>query len=85
MNSLNDLVQHFLKDVYYAEQRSLRSVPEMVRAAQSAALKQALEARAQIARSQVEHLEKVFEFFMQRPGGATCEALLGVLTESEAC
>ena len=39
MNSLNDLAQHFLKDMYYAEQQSLRFVPEMVRAAQSAALR----------------------------------------------
>ncbi len=83
MNNLNDLVQHFLRDMYYAEQQSLRFVPEMVRAAQSAALKQALEAQAQIARSQVEHLEKVFESFGQRPEGATCEALLGMLKESE--
>jgi ferritin-like metal-binding protein YciE len=83
MNNLNDLVQHFLKDMYYAEQQNLRSVPEMLRAAQSAALKQALETQAQISRAQVEYLEKVFEAFGQRPEGATCEALLGMLKEQE--
>ena len=83
MNNLYDLVQHFLKDMYYAEQQNLRFVPEMVRAAQSGALKQALEAQAQITRAQVQYLEKVFEAFGQRPEGATCEALLGMFKEQE--
>jgi len=83
MDNLNDLVIHFLKDMYYAEQQSLRFVPEMMRAAQSAALKQALETQAQMTRAQVQYLEKVFEALGKRPEGATCEALLGMLKEAE--
>lgn len=39
MQNMNDLFLHFLKDMYYAEQQTLRTFPQMLAAAQSQALK----------------------------------------------
>ena len=83
MKNLNDLFLHFLKDMYYAEQQTMRSLPQMVAAAQGEALKRALDAQAQATRNHVAQLEKVFEAVGQRPEGATCEALLGMVKEAE--
>src|SRR5918993_2358535 len=83
MKSLNDLFLHFLKDMYYAEQQTMRSLPQMVAAAQGEALKKALDAQAQATRNHVAQLEKVFESVGKRPEGATCEALLGMVKEAE--
>jgi ferritin-like metal-binding protein YciE len=54
--------------MYYAEQQTLRSMPEPARAAQSAALKQALDAQAQMIRAQIKGLEKVFQTFLEATG-----------------
>ena len=83
MQNMNELFLHFLKDMYYAEQQALRTFPQMLAAAQSQALKHAFEQQAQAARSQVAQLEKVFAAIGQRPEGATCEALLGMVKETE--
>lgn len=83
MKSLNDLFLHFLKDMYYAEQQTMKSLPQMVAAAQGEALKRVLDAQAQATRNHVALLEKVFEAVGKRPEGATCEALLGMVKEAE--
>jgi ferritin-like metal-binding protein YciE len=83
MENMNDLFLHFLKDMYYAEQQTLRTFPQMLAAAQSQALKQAFEQQAKAARDHVANLEKVFEAIGKRPEGVTCEALLGMVKETE--
>ena len=83
MQNMNDLFLHFLKDMYYAEQQTLRTFPQMLAAAQSQALKQAVDQQTQGARNHIAQLEKVFEALGKRPEGATCEALLGMVKEME--
>jgi ferritin-like metal-binding protein YciE len=83
MQDMNGLFLHFLKDMYYAEQQALRTYPQMVAAAQSQALKQTVEQQVQAARNHVAQSEKVFEAMGKRPEGATCEALLGMVKETE--
>ena len=41
MQTMNGLFLHFLKDMYHAEQQTLRTFPRMMSAVQSQALKQA--------------------------------------------
>ena len=60
MDNMNELFLHFLKDMYYAEQQTVRTFPQMLAAAQSQALKQAFEQQAKAARDHVALLEKVF-------------------------
>jgi ferritin-like metal-binding protein YciE len=83
VKNINDLFLHFLKDMYYAEQQTLRTLPQMMAAAQSEALRRAFDARSAATRNHVAQLEKVFEAVGKRPEGATCEALLGMVKETE--
>jgi ferritin-like metal-binding protein YciE len=58
MKTGEELVLHFLKDMYYAEKAVLKLLPELVAAASSEQLKQTLqkhteEAKAQLARRRV--------------------------------
>ena len=43
MNTFDELLLHFLKDMYFAEQHALKGMPAFVAAAKSAAVKQTLE------------------------------------------
>jgi ferritin-like metal-binding protein YciE len=83
MQNMTDLFLHFLKDMYYAEQQVLRFFPELIRAAQNDALKKAFSSQAEATRTHVQTLEKIFEAMGRRPEGITCEAVLGLLKESE--
>ena len=60
MQTMTDLFLHFLKDMYYAEQQMLKSLPEMTRAAQNEALSKALSAQAEVIRQHVKTLNPYF-------------------------
>ena len=83
MQNMTDLFLHFLKDMYYAEQQMLKSLPQLTRAAQNQALSTTLSAQAEAARRHVQMLESVFQSLGARAEGVTCDALLGLLKESE--
>src|SRR5208337_5352367 len=83
MKTMTDLFLHFLKDMYYAEQQMLKSLPEMIRSAQNEALGKALSAQQDATRQHIKTLEAVFQSLGTRPEGVTCVALLGLLKESE--
>lgn len=83
MKNLNDLFLHGLMDVYYAEQQIVKSLPKLAQAAQSEALKKALSEHRQQTETQVKRLEQVFQTLGQRAQGVTCEALLGLVKETE--
>ncbi|MBV9784424.1 MAG: ferritin-like domain-containing protein [Acidisphaera sp.] len=83
MQTLNDLVLHFLKDIYFAERQILKALPKMAKAATSPALKQALLQHKDETEHQVERLVGVFEQLGKRPQGVTCEAIKGLIEEGE--
>ena len=82
MKTQDDLFTHFLKDMYYAERAILKSLPELIGAAQSDQLKQALQDHAEETRTQVGRLDQVFRAFGQPAEGVTCEAMVGLLQDS---
>ena len=83
LQSMNDLMLHFLKDVYYAERQILKALPKMAKAAQADAVKQAFLHHREQTQGQVERLGKVFEAMGKRPQGTTCEAIIGLIEEGE--
>lgn len=80
--TLNDLFQHALKDMYYAEKKIYKSLPKMISAAQDAALKDALSAHRDETAHQIEVLEQVFEKIGQRAKAEKCDAIDGILDEA---
>ena len=59
--TLNDLFLAHLKDIYYAEKRSIGLSPKMVKAANDAELKKAFTTHREETQGQIERLEQVFE------------------------
>jgi ferritin-like metal-binding protein YciE len=83
MSDMNDLFLHFLQDVYYAERQILKALPKMASAAQSEKLKQAFAHHREETQGQVDRLQQVFEQLGKRARGTTCEAIQGLIEESE--
>jgi len=80
---LNDLLLSFMQDIYYAERQILKALPKMVMAAANPQLKEAFLHHHEETQVQVERLQKAFEFFGKRARGATCEAINGLIEETE--
>lgn len=83
MKSLDDLFMHFLQDVYYAERQLLKALPKMAKSAEEPALKAAFTAHYEETTHQVERLEQVFEHLGKSAKGVPCEAIKGLIEETE--
>jgi ferritin-like metal-binding protein YciE len=79
--TLDDLFEDTLKDIYYAENKILKALPKMAKAAQSAELKAAFQKHFKETEGQVARLEKVFKSIDKAPKGKKCEAIEGILEE----
>ncbi len=78
---LSDLFHDTLKDIYFAENKILKSLPKMAKAAQSADLKAAFVKHEKETRGQVKRLEQVFKIFGKKPQAKKCEAIMGITKE----
>jgi ferritin-like metal-binding protein YciE len=80
---LEDLFHDTLKDIYYAEKKILTALPKMAKAAQSEDLQAAFEKHEGETTDQVERLEQIFELIEQPAKGKICDAINGMIDESE--
>lgn len=83
MKDLKSLFVHFLRDIYYAENKITKALPKMARKASNADLKAAFEHHLEETHQQIENLEKVFDLLDLKPRGETCEAIKGIIEEGE--
>jgi ferritin-like metal-binding protein YciE len=81
--TLDTLFHDTLKDIYYAERKILKSLPKMVRAAQSPELKAAFEKHIGQTEGQIARLQQVFEIIGKPARGKTCDAIEGILAEGD--
>ena len=81
--TLQTLFHDTLRDIYYAERKILKSLPKMARAAQSPDLKAAFEKHREQTEGQIERLQQVFEIIGKPARGKTCDAIEGILAESD--
>ncbi|MGE0226145.1 MAG: ferritin-like domain-containing protein [Acetobacteraceae bacterium] len=81
--NLNDLMIAVMQDIYYAERQILKALPKMAKAAHNDELKQAFMHHREETQGQVERLQKAFDALGKRARGATCEALNGLVEETE--
>jgi ferritin-like metal-binding protein YciE len=79
--TLDDLFEDTLKDIYYAENKILKALPKMAKAARSRELKAAFEKHLKETEGQVVRLEKVFKTIDMAPKGKKCEAIEGIIEE----
>jgi ferritin-like metal-binding protein YciE len=83
MKTIDDLMLHFLQDIYYAERQLLKALPKMAKATQEPSLKEAFLAHREETVHQIERLDQVFEKLGKRARAIPCEAIKGLIEETE--
>ena len=78
---LADLFHDTLKDVYFAENKILKTLPKMAKAAQSKDLKAAFTKHERETRGQIKRLENVFKILRKPVRAKTCDAIMGITDE----
>jgi ferritin-like metal-binding protein YciE len=83
IKTLDDLFVHTLRDIYYAEKRIVKTLPEMIEKASDAALKRGLSDHLNESKTHIDRLEKVFTMHGVEAKTVKCPAIDGIITEAE--
>ncbi|MEX0775028.1 MAG: ferritin-like domain-containing protein [Phycisphaeraceae bacterium] len=85
LNTMDDLFQHELRDLYDAEHQLLDALPKMADAAHSPELRSAFQQHLEQTRGHVGRLEQCFAALGAEPKRESCPAMKGLVKEgSEA-
>jgi ferritin-like metal-binding protein YciE len=83
MDTLTELLEDELKDIYNAESQLLKALPKMAQKATSAALKAALTTHLKETEGHVQRLEKIGQSLDMRLTGKKCHAMEGLIEEGK--
>jgi ferritin-like metal-binding protein YciE len=83
IQSMDDLFVHTLQDIYYAENTIQKSLPDMVKKATDAQLKEAFRSHLEETKQHVARLEEVFRLHGAEVEGVDCPAIDGIIEEAE--
>jgi ferritin-like metal-binding protein YciE len=72
-----------LKDIYYAEQQLLKALPRLAQASSTEELEDAFNDHLRQTERHVKRLDKVFQIIGKNAEGKKCEAMDGLIRESE--
>ena len=80
---LQELFEAELKDIYWAEKALVKAYPKLIKNATSEELIEALEEHLSVTEEQVKRVEEVFAILGVKAEAKTCDAMQGLLTETE--
>lgn len=80
---LEDYFVDALKDMYWAEKALTKALPRMAKSATSQELKKTFQEHLEVTKKQISRLEDVFEQLGKKAQGKKCEAMQGLVEESE--
>jgi ferritin-like metal-binding protein YciE len=83
MDTLQELFQGTLRDVYYAEKQITKALPKLAKKATSEHLVDAFRTHLEQTHGRIERLEKVFELIGAPAKGKKCDAVHGIIKEAE--
>jgi ferritin-like metal-binding protein YciE len=83
IGTMNDLLVHGLKDIYYAENKILKSLPKLIEKATNRDLTKGLKDHLEETKKQVGRLDQVFQKLGQQPQGVKCPAIDGLIQEAD--
>ena len=83
IESMEDLFLEQIEDLYDAEKRLVKALPDMAQACTSQTLRQAIESHLMETEGHVNRLEKVFRMIGKDPQSQTCDAMKGLISEGE--
>lgn len=80
-NSVKDLLEDEIKDLYSAEKQLTKAIPKMAKGASDPALKQAFTTHLAETQDQVARLEQVAQLLQSKPAGKKCVGMEGCIAE----
>jgi ferritin-like metal-binding protein YciE len=80
---LQELLTDSLRDLYDAENRLIRALPKMAKAAESEELRKGFTEHLEATRKQSERIEKVFGILGESAQPKACKGMLGIIEEGE--
>jgi ferritin-like metal-binding protein YciE len=83
IKTMDDLFVHTLRDIYYAEKKIEKSLPDMIEKASDPALKQGFRTHLAETKGHVQRLEQVFKMHGVEASGIDCPAIDGILEEAD--
>jgi ferritin-like metal-binding protein YciE len=81
--TMDDLLLHGLKDIYYAENQIIKSLPKLIEKATNRDLSKGLKDHMEETKNQVARLDQVFKKLGQEPKGVQCPAIDGLISEAD--
>jgi ferritin-like metal-binding protein YciE len=83
IKTMDDLFLHVLKDVYYAENQIVKSLPDMIEKAKNPKLAEGLKSHLGETKTHVQRLEQAFQLLGKKAEGVDCPAMDGIIDEAE--
>ena len=83
IKTLNDLFVHTLRDIYYAENQIVKSLPDLIEKASDPGLKRGFKTHLDETKNHVARLEEVFRMHGVDIAGVDCPAIDGILDEAD--
>ena len=83
IQTMEDLFLHTLQDIYYAENKIVNTLPDMIDNAGNSQLKQGLHAHLHETEGHVQRLEQIFEMLGHFPRSVNCPAIDGIIEEAD--
>jgi ferritin-like metal-binding protein YciE len=82
IETMDDLLLHGLKDVYYAENQIAKSLPKLIEKATNRDLSKGLRDHLEETQNQIARLDQVFKKLGKEPQGVKCPAIDGLISEA---
>src|SRR5215813_1813134 len=83
IKTMDDLFLHMLQDIYYAENKIVKSLPNMIANVSDAQLKSGLQAHLGETKGHIQRLEQVFQMLGKKATSVDCPAIDGIIDEAE--
>ena len=84
IESLEELLQEELKDIYDAEKQLTKALPKLAKASSNPDLRGAFESHLEETRGHVERLEEVFGSLDEKVRGKHCDGIAGIIEEGKS-
>ncbi|SEC28319.1 ferritin-like domain-containing protein [Rhodobacter sp. 24-YEA-8] len=83
MKTLQEAFEHTLQDIYWAETALLKALPKVAKSVNNAELKRAFDDHLADTKGHIATLDKVFKSIGQKAAGEKCDAMAGLLKETD--
>jgi ferritin-like metal-binding protein YciE len=83
IHTMDDLLLHGLKDIYYAENQIVKSLPKLIEKATNRDLSKGLKDHLAETEKQITRLDQVFQKLGEKPQGVKCPAIDGLISEAD--